>query len=294
MPVHSLSDVHDEFEPKDMPFKKALLAGATAGAVEHFVMFPVDTAKTRMQVMQRRKEMMYRRLFGTMGQIYRQEGCFRLYRGLGAIVAGAIPSHALYFATYESVKTKIGANAEGHHPVKDAVAGSCATMAHDAVVTPLDVVKQRLQMRDSRYFGIRHCFRSIIRTEGFSALYASYPVTVLLNIPFVSVYFSTYETIKKLLAPNGNSQTIHQIVAGGAAGALGGLISTPLDVLKTRIQTYDRNLFGPLNVRLLVRNMIRDEGMKVFARGAQARVLFFVPSAAITWSTYEFMKRFLL
>lgn len=47
---------------------------------------------------------------------------------------------------YESVKERLGANEEGHHPAAAAAAGASATLASDALMTPCDVIKQRLQV----------------------------------------------------------------------------------------------------------------------------------------------------
>ena len=56
------------------------------------------------------------------------------------------PAHALYFATYEISKETFGGNLPGHHPLASAAAGTIATVANDGVMTPADVVKQRLQV----------------------------------------------------------------------------------------------------------------------------------------------------
>lgn len=56
------------------------------------------------------------------------------------------PAHALYFAVYEVSKEKLGGNRPGHHLLATAVAGAVATVANDGIMTPIDVVKQRLQV----------------------------------------------------------------------------------------------------------------------------------------------------
>ena len=56
------------------------------------------------------------------------------------------PAHALYFATYEISKESFGGNLPGHHPLASAAAGTIATVVNDGVMTPADVVKQRLQV----------------------------------------------------------------------------------------------------------------------------------------------------
>ena len=56
------------------------------------------------------------------------------------------PSHALYFAAYEASKQKLGGNQPGHHVLATSVSGVVATFVNDTIMTPLDVVKQRLQV----------------------------------------------------------------------------------------------------------------------------------------------------
>lgn len=54
--------------------------------------------------------------------------------------------HAIYFATYEMSKEMLGGNKPGHHPIASASAASIATIISDGLMTPVDVVKQRLQV----------------------------------------------------------------------------------------------------------------------------------------------------
>jgi hypothetical protein len=77
-----------------------MAAGSFAGVIEHVVMYPVDTIKTRMQVAQANAPR-YKGVFQAAAQIARVEGVHNLYCGLPAVVAAAIPSHAVYFAVYE-------------------------------------------------------------------------------------------------------------------------------------------------------------------------------------------------
>lgn len=59
---------------------------------------------------------------------------------------------------------RFGVNEPGHHPAGAAIAGAAATVFHDAIMTPMDVVKQRLQL--GYHKGMLDCVLTIRRTEG--------------------------------------------------------------------------------------------------------------------------------
>lgn len=64
-----------------------------AGLAVDVSLFPLDTIKTRLQ----------------SAQGFRNSGGFSgIYRGLGAVVAGSMPTAALFFFSYEMFKTTIG------------------------------------------------------------------------------------------------------------------------------------------------------------------------------------------
>jgi hypothetical protein len=66
----------------------------------------------------------------------------------------------------------------------------------------------------------------------------SYPATLLMNVPWTVLHFPIYETSKRLLAPGreGREGTAVQLAAGGLAGGLAAALTTPFDVVKTRLQ----------------------------------------------------------
>jgi hypothetical protein len=169
-------------------------------------------------------------------QLLRRDGFVRLWRGANALVVACVPSHAAYFAAYELGKEKFGANLPGHHPVAAAAAGALATTLHDAVITPMDVVKQRLQL--GYYRGVGHCIRTMLREEGAGSFFRSYPTTLLMNMPYAAVVVAANESLKKVLAPaTGEASMTTYLLSGAGAGALAAAVTCPLDVLKTRLQT---------------------------------------------------------
>ena len=92
------------------------------------------------------------------------------------------PGSVLYIPTDTASLLSYTRTQEGNFPLAFALAGSLSATAHDAVITPLDVCKQRLQLGMYRGFG--DCVRSIAKNEGLAAFYVSFPTTLMMNIPY--------------------------------------------------------------------------------------------------------------
>ncbi|VVA16492.1 PREDICTED: mitoferrin [Prunus dulcis] len=282
-------------------FWQFMIAGSIAGMVEHMAMFPVDTIKTHMQALGSCpiKSVGVRQ---ALGSILKSEGPAGLYRGIGAMGLGAGPAHAVYFSVYEMSK-KFFSGGNPNNPGAHAISGVFATVASDAVFTPMDMVKQRLQLGNnlhSPYNGVWDCVRKVFREDGVRAFYASYRTTVLMNAPFTAVHFATYEAVKRGLmeiSPEhaNDERLIVHATAGAAAGGLASMVTTPLDVVKTQLQCQgicgcDRFKSG--SIRDVFRTIVRKDGYKGLVRGWAPRMLFHAPAAAICWSTYEASKTF--
>ncbi|OAY24203.1 mitoferrin isoform X2 [Manihot esculenta] len=239
-------DFHPDFHPDisvtahdGLHFWQFMIAGSIAGSVEHMTMFPVDTVKTHMQALGS-CPIKSVSVTHALRSILQSEGPSALYRGIAAMGLGAGPAHAVYFSVYEVCKKYFSGN-NPNNSMAHAVSGVCATVSSDAVFTPMDMVKQRLQLGNNIYKGVWDCVKRVLREEGFGAFYASYRTTVLMNAPFTAVHFATYEATKRGLmeispeSANGERLVVHA-TAGAAAGALAAAVTTPLDVVKTQLQ----------------------------------------------------------
>ncbi|XP_057954260.1 uncharacterized protein LOC131148527 [Malania oleifera] len=292
-PDMTVSSSHD-----GLYFWQFMIAGSIAGSVEHMAMFPVDTVKTRMQALGSCpiKSVGVRH---ALRCILKSDGPAGFYRGIAAMGLGAGPAHAVYFSVYEVCKEFFSGgnpNNSGAH----AISGVFATVASDAVFTPMDMVKQRLQLSGGTYGGVWDCVKRVLREEGFGAFYASYRTTVLMNAPFTAVHFATYEAAKTGLmeiSPENASDErwVVHATAGAAAGALAAAVTTPLDVVKTQLQCQgvcgcDR--FSSGSIRDVIKTIVKKDGYRGLIRGWIPRMLFHSPAAAICWSTYEASKAF--
>ncbi|KAI7899352.1 mitochondrial carrier domain-containing protein [Cokeromyces recurvatus] len=296
------------------------MAGALAGIAEHCAMFPVDSIKTRMQVIQSTTTNIPSAATSALNrpQLFNGSGGHRhvhssaimetaniqnvrtasrhLWRGVNSVVMGAGPAHAIHFATYEACKEAFGGKTGGgHHVLSNAAAGACATLAHDTLMNPFDVIKQRMQLGE--YRTVRECALRVYSKEGLVAFYISLPTTLTMSIPFQSIQFATYEFFRKVLNPRGEYDPKTHAIAGCLAGAIASSVTTPLDVVKTLLQTRGtntdpriRNASGLIEAAKIIQERY---GLKGFFRGFKPRVLTNMPSAAISWSVYEYFKWFI-
>ena len=250
---HDENDLEEQLEWEewngDGLFLHHMIAGSCAGVSEHLSMYPIDTYKTHIQASRSSttsSSINNSTTGGSFIKFIKKEGFFRLWRGASAVLLGCIPSHAAYFSMYEIGKEAFGVNKEGHHPLAAAATGALATIVHDGILTPMDVIKQRLQL--GYYNGVFNSIKHIIQTEGIGALWRSYPTTLLMNIPYAAVVVATNESLKTFWRPiTGNDSIITYLLSGAGAGAIAGAATCPLDVIKTRLQTLSIHVDnGPL------------------------------------------------
>lgn len=277
---------YDEYETLPTNnFRDHMSAGAVAGVMEHCLMYPFDSVKTRMQSLA--PQVKFNTIRETLVGMVKQEGTFRPYRGVGAVVVGAGPAHALYFSSYEYLKEKLYSKTSLPVYVVAGMSGAVATLLHDGIMVPSEVVKQRLQMYNSPYKSILDCIRRIYRQEGTRAFYRSYTTQLAMNIPFQSIHFMTYEIGQNLTNKEKTYNPRAHIISGGLAGGVAAAVTTPLDVIKTLLNTQQHRVS---NMTEAFKTVYRLSGASGYFKGLQARIIYHVPSAAICWSTYEFMK----
>lgn len=185
-------------------------------------------------------------------------------------------------------------------PFFTATSGACATIASDAFMNPFDVIKQRMQLHGSTYRSISDCARTVWRNEGFKAFYVSYPTTLTMTVPFTALQFMAYESLTKVMQRKRRAgyDPLTHCTAGGLAGGFAAAATTPLDVVKTLLQTRgvsnDAEIRHARGLWVAAGIIWRREGVKGFFRGMKARVVTAAPSTAICWSAYEVAKAYFI
>lgn len=270
----------------ESPFARALLAGALAGTTVDLSLYPIDTLKTRLQ--------------SSTG--FYQSGGFRgIYAGVGSAVIGSAPGAALFFVSYESIKSSLkrAREVEGgqtwigdwSEPIEHMAAASVGEVAACAVRVPTEVVKQRAQAKQqqSSLAALRFILgqrRDIGVVGVWRELYRGWTITVVREVPFTVIQFPLWEGLKEWRRRETGKDGVTAVesgVFGSVAGAVAAGLTTPLDVLKTRLMlAREKERAGVLLMRIL-----RESGPRAFVAGMGPRVLWISVGGAVFLGSYQ-------
>ncbi|CAN0144959.1 unnamed protein product, partial [Phaeothamnion confervicola] len=134
-----------------------LLAGASAGGVATCACYPLDLVRTRLATQHVSQAGYYRGILHALTRIAGEEGVAGLYRGLGTSLCVQVPSLAMSYTIYGTLKEK----AATVPVLRDAATGEATTaatlacgaasgVASSLVTYPLDVVRRRMQIAGGR------------------------------------------------------------------------------------------------------------------------------------------------
>ena len=138
------------------------------------------------------------------------------------------------------------------------------------------------------------CAKYVYKNEGVSAFYISYPTTLSMTVPFTALQFLAYESLSTAMNPTKHYDPFTHCTAGAVAGGFAAALTTPMDVIKTMLQTRgsgaDAELRSVNGFMAGCRLMCQREGLRGFFKGVRPRVVTTMPSTAICWTAYEASK----
>ncbi|KAM3082336.1 S-adenosylmethionine transporter [Clarireedia jacksonii] len=243
-------------------FTPALLAGALAGTTVDLTLFPLDTLKTRLQ---------------SSAGFLASGGFSGVYRGVGSAIIGSAPGAALFFCTYEYTKTALARRQEllsgggvhaGNKALEHMLAASLGEVAACAVRVPTEVVKQRAQAG-------QHA-SSLLTLK---AILGQYRYIGLRGFPL----WESMKAYRRGMTGREGVSAMESGAMGSVAGAVAAGITTPLDVLKTRMMlAREKQGMG-----FLLRDILRTNGPSAFFAGIGPRVLWISVGGAIFLGSYQ-------
>ena len=252
-------------------FVRALCAGGAAGFAVDISLFPIDTVKTRLQA---------------PGGFRSAGGFTGMYRGLGAAAAGSVPGAALFFTAYEQTKHALGAE----NTSAQVCAASVGETVACSVRVPVENVKQNQQTGkiDAR---LLHGAAAIFREYGFAGFYRGFGATVGREVPFAMIQMPLLERAKRTWASyRGEAlQPYHVALCGSVSGGFAAAVTTPLDVVKTRLMLgadakgvpYDKGIPEVFS------RIVAHEGAPALLSGLSARVFWISLGGFLFFGAYD-------
>jgi len=172
-----------------------MIAGGAAGFSQVFITNPYELIKVRLQT-----ATVDGHAKKTIGQVVSEVGMKGLFTGAGACLLRDVPFSALYFTLYGNLKKGL-TDDKGHlSGLNLFIAGTIAGTISAGTVTPADVVKTRLQVKQkeggAKYTGVIDCFNRTIAEEGPRALFKGVIPRILIISPLFGITLFTYEMLK--------------------------------------------------------------------------------------------------
>ncbi|WFD40886.1 S-adenosylmethionine transporter [Malassezia japonica] len=269
-------------------FSTSLMAGAASGMSVDLLFYPIDTIKTRLQSAQ---------------GFWKAGGFAGVYRGMGSVAVGSAPGASIFFVTYESLKSYLSRtlypgqahDAKANSPLVHMASASVAEVAACLVRVPTEVVKSRQQTATYGRSSSLAAFRQVVGGEGIAGLYRGFGGTILREIPFTCIQFPLYEFIKQSMAgPKKEPSWWQAAGAGSIAGSFAAAVTTPLDVIKTRIMLAKSHAGGqPVDTRILatLRSIVQQGGTGALFAGVVPRTLWIGLGGAVFLGTFDVVAK---
>lgn len=179
-------------------------------------------------------------------------------------------------------------------------AGALAGLVNTLVLSPLDVVKTRLQVQGSgasaaatQYRGMFHALHAMLREEGLRSYYRGLSASLWAFVPNWAIYWYTYETFKRLYARKAARPTpfVH-VMSALSAGGITAVTTAPFWTLKSRLQVDMTSAASQRRYRSVphgFRKIVAEEGVAGLYKGLTPTLLG-LGHVAIQFPLYEHLK----
>ncbi|XP_031628360.1 solute carrier family 25 member 40-like isoform X2 [Contarinia nasturtii] len=315
-----------------------MLSSCTGALLTSILMTPLDVVKTRLQTQQKRmasnrcymycnglmdhlcpcpngglkslktQSTHYTGMIDAFYKISRHEGARSLWSGLSPTLVLALPATICYFVSYEATRLymkdfylKLNPEQTEQPFSVPLLAGMAARVFSVSVVSPLELIRTKMQSQRLNYYDVGKALKAMIEVEGVFGLWRGLGPTVLRDVPFSGVYWAIYESLKAQ-----NDVTVptcwFSLFGGATSGSIAAFLTAPFDVVKThkQIEFGEKVLYADQPVKSLpkvgtiaiLRKILHENGVRGIFAGVIPRVVKVAPACAIMITSFEYGKAF--
>ena len=177
-------------------------SGAIAGGLAASLTYPLDVVRLRLSTQTGPRPQVCG-ICDAINKIATEQGTRGFYRGLFPTLVHVVPSFAINFQVFGSLKQRYQSShssdtkMKGTIPLFEAFYYGCgAGFFSSALLFPVDLVRRQMQAGE-RYSGVSHVIRTVYRRNGFRGFYNGLPSELIKVVPFVGIMFMSVEFLKK-------------------------------------------------------------------------------------------------
>lgn len=177
---------------------RTFVFGAASGAVNAFVVTPVELIRNRLIVDKGKSPL------GVVEDVLRRKGISGMWRGLSSTICRDSTGVGCWFLGFEMAKHAFRSTKKDSEQalsyVEILISGSVGGISFWTVALPFDSIKSVIQVSDSNTSkSMIRVGREIIQSKGFMYLYRAWPVAFGRGIPGAAVTLSTHDYVLKFL-----------------------------------------------------------------------------------------------
>ena len=265
--------------------------GGSASSMAACVTHPLDLVKVRLQT---RTPSLPSTMSGTFLHILKTAGPSGLYSGLSASLLRQLTYSTTRFGIYEDLKTRLAPRDGKKHSMAMLIALSSASgFVGGFAGNPADVLNVRMQHDASLPAAQRRNYRNALeglvrmaREEGVASWFRGVVPNAARAAAMTSSQLASYDVFKRTLVAYcgmADGVTTH-FPASLAAGVVAATVTSPVDVVKTRVMSAKGGDVGLVEV---LRGLYRAEGMRWMFKGWVPSFLRLGPQTICTFLFLE-------
>lgn len=256
----------------------APIAGFAAAFTEISLLFPTEYCKVQLQLNRGNADF-------SLAKHLKQRG-MRIYQALPPMLIGAPLQGLLRFSCLDAVQRSSVLQKISSPTLSGLTAGVSAGIVESVlVVTPMETVKTKLiDSKKGLLEGVRH----VVKHQGVSGLYSGLVPTIAKSASNQAIRFVVFSQYKAWLLKERAQKklSVFESLSGGVlAGLIGSLLNTPVDTVKSRMQSLERSRYK--NSLDCVLKMVKEEGFLSLYKGLLMRSARVVPGQGIIFLVYE-------
>ncbi|KAB2036951.1 hypothetical protein ES319_D03G038800v1 [Gossypium barbadense] len=287
---------------------KHLWAGAVAAMVSRTFIAPLERLKLEYIVRGEKRS-----FIELIKWIAASEGLKGFWKGNFLNILRTAPFKAINFYAYDIYRSqllKLSGNEEATNSERF-LAGAAAGITATLLCLPMDTIRTVMVAPGGEALGgLIGAFCHMIQTEGFFSLYKGLVPSIMSMAPSGAVFYGVYDILKSayLHSPEGRKRIqdmkqggqelnafeqlelgpVRTLLYGAIAGACSEAATYPFEVVRRHLQMQVRaTKLGALATCVKI---VQQGGISALYAGLIPSLLQVLPSAAISYLVYEFMK----